>query len=214
MRSSRRPGVATTMSGDARERDLLPALADAAVDDRVARRRGDAVGRYALGDLRRELARGRDDERPQASPRGPSAARRWRIGRTNAAVLPVPVCAQASTSRPASTCGMTWAWTGVGWSYPSSSTARTSAGTRPSAANGEAAVSPSSASGVGAARTGAAWGARGGGASGRVEEVCRGRQDRRLWGELKGMWGSLADALEAERGIHGATVDTARSIRA
>jgi len=43
-----------------------------------------------------------------------SAARRWRIGRANAAVLPVPVWAMPRTSRPARTTGMAWAWMAVG----------------------------------------------------------------------------------------------------
>ena len=45
--------------------------------------------------------------------------RRPRIGSEKAAVLPVPVCAMPSRSRPASTCGMAPAWMGVGVSYPS-----------------------------------------------------------------------------------------------
>ncbi len=36
------------------------------------------------------------------------------IGSTNAAVLPVPVWAQPSTSRPISTTGIACAWIGVG----------------------------------------------------------------------------------------------------
>src|SRR5579864_2959349 len=39
---------------------------------------------------------------------------RWMMGRTNASVLPVPVCAVATTSRPASAGPMAKAWTGVG----------------------------------------------------------------------------------------------------
>ena len=38
----------------------------------------------------------------------------WRIGSTKAAVLPVPVWAQPTTSRPASTRGMACSWIGVG----------------------------------------------------------------------------------------------------
>ncbi len=37
------------------------------------------------------------------------------IGRVKPAVLPVPVCAQPSTSRPISTVGIACAWIGVGW---------------------------------------------------------------------------------------------------
>ena len=36
------------------------------------------------------------------------------IGSTKAAVLPVPVCAPASTSRPSRITGIAAAWTGVG----------------------------------------------------------------------------------------------------
>ena len=36
------------------------------------------------------------------------------IGRVNPAVLPVPVCAQPSRSRPISTQGIAWRWIGVG----------------------------------------------------------------------------------------------------
>jgi len=39
---------------------------------------------------------------------------RERIGRAKAAVLPVPVCAQPRTSRPASAGPMALAWIGVG----------------------------------------------------------------------------------------------------
>ena len=40
------------------------------------------------------------------------------MGRTNASVLPVPVCAVATTSRPASAGSMACAWTGVGSTKP------------------------------------------------------------------------------------------------
>ena len=41
-------------------------------------------------------------------------ARRWIKGSTNASVLPVPVCAVATRSVPASAGSMAWACTGVG----------------------------------------------------------------------------------------------------
>src|SRR5690625_5457123 len=41
-----------------------------------------------------------------------------RIGRTKAAVLPVPVCAHPMTSRPVVATGMACAWIGVGEVYP------------------------------------------------------------------------------------------------
>jgi hypothetical protein len=53
----------------------------------------------------------------RAPPRGAgfgSFSRRCRIGRAKAAVLPVPVWAMPSRSRPSSTVGMAWAWMGVG----------------------------------------------------------------------------------------------------
>jgi hypothetical protein len=37
-----------------------------------------------------------------------------KTGNTNAAVLPVPVCAVAIRSRPARMTGIAWAWIGVG----------------------------------------------------------------------------------------------------
>ena len=97
----------------AAERLLLPALTDAAVDDGVRQAEVLAVRPRALGDLRGELARRREDERADAAVLR-LGGRRCRIGRTNAAVLPVPVWAQPRTSRPSSTCGMQRCWTGVG----------------------------------------------------------------------------------------------------
>lgn len=41
---------------------------------------------------------------------------RDRIGTANAAVLPVPVCARPTTSRPSSSGGMVAAWIGDGFS--------------------------------------------------------------------------------------------------
>src|SRR6185436_13785017 len=49
---------------------------------------------------------------------------RWRMGSANAAVLPVPVWAQPSRSLPSRTCLIVCCWIGVGFSYPSSRTAR------------------------------------------------------------------------------------------
>ena len=47
-------------------------------------------------------------------------SRRCRIGSRNAAVLPLPVAAHASRSRPSSAGGMASAWIGVGRTKPSS----------------------------------------------------------------------------------------------
>ena len=49
-----------------------------------------------------------------AVPRFSAAPMRWRIGSANAAVLPVPVAACASTSRPSSMGGIDSLWMGVG----------------------------------------------------------------------------------------------------
>src|SRR5215510_13562059 len=68
----------------------------------------------------------------RASGRRGDAARRSRIGSAKAAVLPVPVCAMPTTSRAASTCGMVWAWIGVGVAYCSSLSARVMGSARPS----------------------------------------------------------------------------------
>ncbi len=59
--------------------------------------------------------------RARVVPRGLSI-RRWRIGSTNAAVFPLPVMAEARTSRPARAGGTASAWIGVGRAKPSSFT--------------------------------------------------------------------------------------------
>ena len=53
------------------------------------------------------------------------------IGITKAAVLPVPVCAHPSTSRPASPGGMAWAWMGVGSVNPALAMSRKMASDKP-----------------------------------------------------------------------------------
>ena len=59
-----------------------------------------------LGHLHRELARRHEHEAAAcAGPAGGSSSRRWIIGSANAAVLPVPVAACASRSRPARSSG-------------------------------------------------------------------------------------------------------------
>ena len=67
-------------------------------------------------------------------PKG-SSARRCRIGNANAAVLPLPVCARPSTSRPARIFGMQWVCTGVGLCIPSSLQVCTAHSARPRLAN-------------------------------------------------------------------------------
>ena len=67
---------------------------------------------HRLGDLDRELARRRQHEqlRLGASLR----SMRHSSGSANAAVLPVPVCAWPSTSRPSSSGGIAASWIGDG----------------------------------------------------------------------------------------------------
>ena len=92
--------------------------ADAAVDGGRADAPVATVDADALLDLERELAgRGEDEGADRATARRGSTLggpRRWSIGSTKAAVLPVPVWAPAMRSRPARTSGMASAWTGVG----------------------------------------------------------------------------------------------------
>ena len=74
----------------------------------------DAVFLEALRHLGGELACRRQDQRARHA--GPSASRLQPaiIGNTKEAVLPVPVCAMPSTSRPVMATGMAAAWIGVG----------------------------------------------------------------------------------------------------
>ena len=97
------------------ERHLVALLAHASVDDGVPDRVVTAVGLHAFADLRRELARRRQDEAPDARrARRRDEERCCSIGSTNAAVLPVPVWAQARRSRPCRACGITSFCTGEG----------------------------------------------------------------------------------------------------
>ena len=109
----------------ARERAHLRRLADAAVDDRDREAQVPAVGAEALADLRSELARRREHQRAHRiaralAERATACASRGaaRIGSANAAVLPVPVCAQPSRSRPRGCAG--WPAPGSGWAGCSS----------------------------------------------------------------------------------------------
>ena len=80
----------------------------AAVDRRATRApRLAAVAVDRLGHLHGELAGGHEDQRRRASPRRRSgrSARRCSSGRANAAVLPVPVAAWPSRSRPRAAAG-------------------------------------------------------------------------------------------------------------
>src|SRR3546814_2262897 len=55
------------------------------------------------------------------------------IGSVKEAVLPVPVCAQPSTSRPIRTYGIAFSWIGVGLVSPDVATAETTPSERPRA---------------------------------------------------------------------------------
>ena len=92
-------------------------MADAAEHDGDRQAEMPAIGAEALGDLARELAGRRsapDTRQPLRCAGRRLAARRWMMGSAKAAVLPVPVWAIPSRSRPARTMGMALAWIGVG----------------------------------------------------------------------------------------------------
>ncbi len=142
-RSSRRPGVATTMSAPPRSAIICGLIETPPTATQVLSGAGDGARSVAIASAicaassrvgtRTSARTGRERSCPT---RARAASELWRIGRTNAAVLPEPVCAEAQTSRPARIAGMAAAWTGVGASYSSSATARTSGADRPSEANG------------------------------------------------------------------------------
>jgi len=98
----------------------LRAEADAAVDHGGAQLQMLSVTADALLDLRRELARGHEHRQRTGWRAGEwlvveRAESNCSIGSVKPAVLPVPVWAAASRSRPARTTGMACAWMGVGW---------------------------------------------------------------------------------------------------
>ena len=102
--------------------DAAPQAAQLLADRLAAVDRQDAGAHLAavlverLGDLHRELAgraRGRAPDVPPVAGLRRSAMR-WSVGRAKAAVLPVPVGASASRSRPASSGGIASRWIGVG----------------------------------------------------------------------------------------------------
>ena len=137
MRSSRRPGQATTMSTPALERGDLAVLADAA-EDRGGR---EAVGRgERLERPRRSAwrARGSGRARGRAGGRGGACRRRARRrgarpwGCANARVLPEPVLPRPSTSRPASVSGRVSTWIGNAVVLPSAARAATRGAGTPS----------------------------------------------------------------------------------
>ena len=113
-RSSRRPGQATTISGSrAAARESACWIGDAAEDRRGLDLR-ELREQPDLGvDLGRQLARRREDQDARARGRAPRAGAA-RIGSAKAAVLPVPVWARPSTSRPSRPAGIVSTWIGRG----------------------------------------------------------------------------------------------------
>ena len=110
------PGVATSDIDAVAQVPLLLADRHAAEDDGGGEPEVAAVSAEAVGDLAREFT-GRASTRTRQPLRAGAcgfAARRWRIGRAKAAVLPVPVCAMPHRSRPVMTSGMACDWIGVG----------------------------------------------------------------------------------------------------
>ena len=100
-----RERVDLALDVDAAERDRAADAGVAAVGGEARRRSASASSRVGASTSTRSLRR----PRPRSC-----CSRRSRIGSANAAVLPVPVCAQPSRSRPASTCGIAFTWIGVG----------------------------------------------------------------------------------------------------
>ena len=101
----------------ARQRLDLAAVAQTADDGAEAQAEAATVGVEAAGDLHRKLAGRRQHEGARALGLGAFAGSRQRCcstGSAKAAVLPVPVWAMPSTSRPCSSAGMVRAWIGVG----------------------------------------------------------------------------------------------------
>jgi hypothetical protein len=90
----------------------LRPFADAAEDHARAQLLVRSVDADALQDLGREFAGRREHERARSAARG--GLEQLQQGSTKAAVLPVPVWAPASRSRPLSTGGIAAAWIGVG----------------------------------------------------------------------------------------------------
>ncbi len=122
-----RPGVPTTMSVPRLHPLHLRRAADAAEDDDGAEAGAVREVADAFLDLQREFARRRQDQRSacrrDADARF-SASRCWMMGRAKAPVLPVPVWATPSRSRPARSSGMARAWIGVGAVKDSAASAR------------------------------------------------------------------------------------------
>ena len=109
------PGVATRMSTPRPVR--RSACRRAAAEHGGHRHLAElAIAAAVVGDLGGELARRREHQHAARVRQDALriAARRWIEGSENAAVLPVPVCAMPSRSRPSSSGGIAWRWIGVG----------------------------------------------------------------------------------------------------
>ena len=76
-----------------------------------------------VADLDGQLAGGHEHQRLRAGALAERGSSRSRMGMQKAAVLPVPVCAWPIRSTPASACGISPAWIGVGSRYSASSRA-------------------------------------------------------------------------------------------
>ena len=112
-----RPGRADDDVDTAAHPLHLRAVADAAEDGGQAEALAIAEASAGFLDLQRQLAGRRQDQRASWSAAAAGAAWSARCcssGRPNAAVLPVPVWATPSRSRPASSAGMAPDWMGVG----------------------------------------------------------------------------------------------------
>jgi hypothetical protein len=90
------------------------------------------VGVERFGHLDGEFPRGGEHEGLHALAPGSSLSR---MGRAKAAVLPVPVCAWPTTSRPPRSSGMVFCWMGEGASYPTPEIAQSSGSPRPNWSN-------------------------------------------------------------------------------
>ena len=116
IRSSKRPGVATMMSTPASSaftwwNALTPPKI---VVTRGFRSRPKVSNPAAICDTSSRVGASTRTRAPRAGAGRGSAARRWSSGSAKAAVLPVPVCAMPSMSRPCSSSGIAPAWIGVG----------------------------------------------------------------------------------------------------
>ena len=123
IRSSRRPGQAIDDLGSAPQGVDLALRRDAAEDDRGLDPRVRASRRNSTS-IWTASSRVGARIRRAGGPCRRSSIRRCRIGSAKAAVLPVPVWARPSTSRPSRTAGMVSAWIGRGESKPASAMAR------------------------------------------------------------------------------------------